>query len=135
MLVYQIGLAVGGSVLEAVCGHFFGKAEKELIHVKIIEALCLSNRGVVSFVGGGGKTSLMFRLNGEIPLSRRVVITTTTKIYMPAADKYPAVMLSGKRPVKKTLQNILQSGARPVLGQRLLPDNKVDSQRRELDLG
>ncbi len=93
--------------------------------MKIIEALCLSNRGVVSFVGGGGKTSLMFRLNGEIPLSRRVVITTTTKIYMPAADKYPAVMLSGKRPVKKTLQNILQSGARPVLGQRLLPDNKV----------
>ncbi|MDD4767945.1 MAG: selenium cofactor biosynthesis protein YqeC [Desulfotomaculaceae bacterium] len=90
-----------------------------------MEALGLSDREVVSFVGGGGKTSLMFRLNREIPVSRRVIMTTTTKIYMPAADKYPTVLLSDKRPIKKTLQNILQSGARPVLGQQLLPDNKV----------
>lgn len=93
--------------------------------MKIIDALCLSDRGVVSFVGGGGKTSLMFRLNREIPDSRRVIMTTTTKIYLPSTDEYPAILLSDIRLVKKTLQNILQSGVRPVLGLHLLPDNKV----------
>ncbi len=41
--------------------------------MKIMEALSLSDRGgVVSFAGGGGKTSLMFRLNSEIPVRQKL---------------------------------------------------------------
>lgn len=94
--------------------------------MKIMEALNLPDRGgVVSFAGGGGKTSLMFRLNREIPPKCRVILTTTTKIYMPPVDKYPTLLMSRERQINKTLRNILQSGKRPVLGLQLLQDNKI----------
>jgi probable selenium-dependent hydroxylase accessory protein YqeC len=105
---------------------FSARGKKEVIFMKIMEALSLSDRGgVVSFAGGGGKTSLMFRLNSEIPVKYRVILTTTTKIYMPPADKYPTLLVSKKSSANKILQNILQSGIRPVLGLQLLQDNKV----------
>ncbi len=50
----------------------------------LIEALQLENGGVVSLVGAGGKTSLMFRLAAELAgAGRRVITTTTTKILYP----------------------------------------------------
>ncbi len=48
------------------------------------EALGLKEREVISLVGAGGKTTLMYRLAKELLLSRkRVVTTTTTKILEP----------------------------------------------------
>ena len=45
-------------------------------------ALRLKPQAVVSFVGGGGKTSLMFRLAAEIVAGGgRVITTTTTRIF------------------------------------------------------
>jgi probable selenium-dependent hydroxylase accessory protein YqeC len=94
--------------------------------MKIMEALSLSDRGgVVSFAGGGGKTSLMFRLNSEIPVSCRVILTTTTKIHVPPAEKYPTLLVLKKGPINKILHSLLQSGIRPVLGLQLLNDNKI----------
>jgi len=50
----------------------------------ISEALGLKEREVISLVGAGGKTTLMYRLAKELLLSgRRVVTTTTTKILEP----------------------------------------------------
>jgi probable selenium-dependent hydroxylase accessory protein YqeC len=50
----------------------------------LIESLGLSSREVVSLVGAGGKTTLMFRLAKELFLSgKKVVTTTTTKILEP----------------------------------------------------
>ncbi|MEG3071731.1 MAG: selenium cofactor biosynthesis protein YqeC [Candidatus Syntrophopropionicum ammoniitolerans] len=94
--------------------------------MKIIEALGLSDREVVSFVGGGGKTSLMFRLSEEIPNSHRVIITTTTKIFRPANDKHPVVLLSNQAPVIEILQAAVGAGIRPILGLRLVSNNKIE---------
>ncbi len=47
---------------------------------------------LVSFIGAGGKTSLMFALALEASArwgSRRVLVTTTTRIYEPAAKDLP----------------------------------------------
>ena len=50
----------------------------------LIKALELENGGVVSLVGAGGKTSLMFRLAAELAAAgRKVITTTTTKILYP----------------------------------------------------
>jgi len=50
----------------------------------LTEALQLEDGGVVSLVGAGGKTSLMFRLAAEMAAAgRRVNTTTTTKILYP----------------------------------------------------
>jgi len=49
--------------------------------------LALGKNGVISLVGAGGKTSLMFRLAHEFSASGDTVLTTTTtKIYPPAGQ-------------------------------------------------
>jgi probable selenium-dependent hydroxylase accessory protein YqeC len=48
-------------------------------------ALALGSACVVAFTGGGGKTSAMYRLAREC--SGRVVVTTTTRIWLPRAEQ------------------------------------------------
>jgi probable selenium-dependent hydroxylase accessory protein YqeC len=59
------------------------------------EAFALKDREVISLVGGGGKTSLMFALGKELPSHRKgILLTTTTKIWEPAALPHFALFLS-----------------------------------------
>jgi probable selenium-dependent hydroxylase accessory protein YqeC len=56
----------------------------------------LKKGGVISIVGAGGKTALMFRLARELSNSGGCVLTTTTtKIYMPTRTQSLIVMVSG----------------------------------------
>jgi molybdenum cofactor cytidylyltransferase len=56
-------------------------------------ALRLESGAVVSFVGAGGKTTAMFRLAAELAQAgRRVVITTTTRIFETQARRAPSVL-------------------------------------------
>ena len=93
--------------------------------MKISEVLGLKDCDIISFIGGGGKTSLMFRLAEEIPLQYNVVITTTTKIFIPPPKKFPLVLLERGEQAKRELSGHLQSGQRPVVGSGLLDNNKV----------
>lgn len=61
----------------------------------LADHLGLFKQGVVSLVGAGGKTTLMFRLAKELAgKGLRVLTTTTTKIYMPLPAQSSAVLLS-----------------------------------------
>jgi probable selenium-dependent hydroxylase accessory protein YqeC len=61
------------------------------------KAFGLQQGDVVCFTGAGGKTSLMFRLAQEArALDLKVLVTTSTKIRVPAANQYDALDLSGK---------------------------------------
>ena len=52
--------------------------------------LQLSGQGIISIIGAGGKTSLMFRLAKELENSgKSVLTTTTTKIFMPLPSQSP----------------------------------------------
>jgi len=63
--------------------------------VSLREGLMLADGGVVSLVGAGGKTSLMFRLARELAQDGETVLTTTTtKIFEPAPDQAPQVILA-----------------------------------------
>jgi probable selenium-dependent hydroxylase accessory protein YqeC len=54
----------------------------------LVESLGLKPREVISLVGAGGKTTLMFRLAGELLLTgEKVVTTTTTKILEPTSEE------------------------------------------------
>src|SRR4030042_6313460 len=54
----------------------------------LIESLDLRAKEVISLVGAGGKTTLMFRLAKELLLAgKRVVTTTTTKILEPSSEE------------------------------------------------
>lgn len=99
--------------------------------MKISKALGLEEKGVISLVGGGGKTSLMFRLAEEISLQYKVVVTTTTKIFLPPPDKFPFVLLEKDEPPAKELYESLLKGLRPVVGSCLLENNKINGISRE----
>lgn len=59
------------------------------------EALSLHDKGVVSLVGAGGKSSLMFSLARElVAAGKSVLTTTTTKIFMPSSAESPVTILS-----------------------------------------
>ncbi|MHB8910697.1 MAG: selenium cofactor biosynthesis protein YqeC [Syntrophales bacterium] len=50
----------------------------------LAEAFSIGEREVISLVGGGGKTTLLYALGRELSASRsEVILTTTTKIYEP----------------------------------------------------
>jgi len=64
--------------------------------MNIQEALSLGESGVISLVGAGGKTSLMYSLARElVSAGKRVLTTTTTKIFMPTHEESPATIVSG----------------------------------------
>jgi probable selenium-dependent hydroxylase accessory protein YqeC len=55
----------------------------------------LKKGGVISIVGAGGKTALMFRLARELSKDGgRVLTTTTTKIFMPVRKQSSIIMIS-----------------------------------------
>jgi probable selenium-dependent hydroxylase accessory protein YqeC len=60
----------------------------------LINTLRLKDRGVISLIGAGGKTSLMFSLARELTDSGKTVLTTTTtKIFMPKPDQSPTTII------------------------------------------
>ncbi len=62
-------------------------------HWRLPAALGISGPELVAFVGGGGKTSLMFALAAALP--GRVAITTTTRIFAAQMRLAPAVVYAG----------------------------------------
>lgn len=63
--------------------------------LSLSEALGLGKREMISLVGAGGKTTLMFRLARELFLKgERVITTTTTKILEPSENESPHLFVS-----------------------------------------
>jgi len=59
------------------------------------QALLLGDGGVISLVGAGGKTSLMFALARElVEAGMTVITTTTTKIYVPSPNQSAHIVAS-----------------------------------------
>jgi probable selenium-dependent hydroxylase accessory protein YqeC len=99
--------------------------------MNLFASLNLEKREIVSFVGGGGKTTLMFRLAAEIPSRYQTLITTTTKIFVPPADRYPTFTANENKFNEAELKKLLQAGIKPVLGSELLPENKLNGLSQE----
>lgn len=56
--------------------------------MKLSDYLELDEKDIISIVGAGGKTTLMFILAEELRNNYKVLVTTTTKIYAPSNEKY-----------------------------------------------
>ena len=73
------------------------------------EALGIKPGEVISLVGGGGKTTLMFALARELTSSgNRVITTTTTKILEPLSSETPLLLLEAdeQEMIGRLLQNL-----------------------------
>ena len=85
-------------------------------------SLMLKNSGVISIVGAGGKTALMFRLARELSKDGgRVLTTTTTKIYMPTRRQSSFVMVSeSAETIAKQARELFKLSAHVSAGRAIL---------------
>jgi probable selenium-dependent hydroxylase accessory protein YqeC len=89
------------------------------------EALNLGDRELISLVGAGGKTTLMFALARELKdRGFRVVTTTTTKIFYPTAEETPLVLL-GDAGLLPEIDSALARNSHVTWAARQLPENKL----------
>jgi molybdenum cofactor cytidylyltransferase len=95
----------------------------------VARALGLGSREVVTLVGGGGKTTTLYRLSRELHQSADhpgVVATTTTHILAPPAD--PDLETITELEPDLAVASCRAALARhrlPVLGTRLMPDGRL----------
>jgi probable selenium-dependent hydroxylase accessory protein YqeC len=94
----------------------------------------LKKGGVISIVGAGGKTALMFRLARELSKDGdRVLTTTTTKIYLPARTQSSIVMVSGSaETIAKRAREIFKRNSHISAGSAILHlNNKLNGLKPE----
>ncbi|WP_291633379.1 selenium cofactor biosynthesis protein YqeC [Clostridium sp.] len=84
--------------------------------------LGLNKKDIISFVGAGGKTTMMFKLAGELRDHNKVLVTTTTKIYIPLEDKYDFICTDTEMLHRYTQIN--ENGIY-VLGSGVNAENKI----------
>jgi len=91
------------------------------------EALTVGEHEVVAFVGAGGKTTAMFRLARELrDAGATVVITTTTKILIPAIDNDLRVVVEEERSaLLAAVADAIAHGRIPVVARATTPDGKL----------
>lgn len=77
---------------------------------------------VVSITGAGGKTSFMFTLAEELRASAKILVTTTTKIYVPSEPLYDYLHIGNEKTASRVSP---QSCGIYVLGQSINEDNKI----------
>ena len=56
--------------------------------MKLSDYIDFVKKDIISFVGAGGKTTMMFKLADELRLNNKVLVTTTTKIYLTLESTY-----------------------------------------------
>src|SRR4030043_468581 len=93
----------------------------------LTEALGVKAREVISLVGAGGKTTLMFRLAKELSTGgKRVVTTTTTMILEPASGETESLFVnSDEGRIKDFLRGHLDQYAHITIAQERLESGKL----------
>jgi probable selenium-dependent hydroxylase accessory protein YqeC len=97
-------------------------------------SLNLRNGGVISLVGAGGKTALMFRLARELSKEGgRVLTTTTTKIFVPTHKQSSIMVISESADtIVHHARKLLRKHHHISAGSRLLPlKNKLQGLQPE----
>lgn len=91
------------------------------------ESLGLGKREVISLVGAGGKTTLMFRLAKELVLrGKQVVTTTTTRILEPFAEESPCLFVEPENEkIRRFLSKHLSSYRHITVAQERLGAGKL----------
>ena len=82
---------------QALFDWFLEKREtkKRGIRMKLQEAFGLEDREMVSMIGAGGKTTTLYRLANELwKTGKKVLVTTTTKLYKPTKPHVQRLFLA-----------------------------------------
>ncbi|WP_319201985.1 selenium cofactor biosynthesis protein YqeC [uncultured Ilyobacter sp.] len=95
----------------------------------LVNMFGLREGDVLSIIGAGGKTTFLFRLADELrEMGKKVLVTTTTRVYMPPKDCYDEICLDIKELVDKSRK--LKQGVM-VAGSGVSSENKLLSLDQE----
>lgn len=61
--------------------------------MNLIDAFDIKNKDIITIVGAGGKTSLMFSASSLLRKNYKVLVTTTTNIYVPSEKFYDKMIM------------------------------------------
>lgn len=94
----------------------------------LVEAFSIGEKEVISLVGAGGKTTLLYALGRELSALRcGTILTTTTKILEPVPSPFFLQFLSPElRVVKKWVTKHLHHHQCLLLARKRLPDGKLE---------
>lgn len=94
----------------------------------LTEALSIGEREVISLVGGGGKTTLMYGLGRELSSDGRgSILTTTTKILEPKPSPFRIQFLSHDLgEIKKWVAENIHRGRGLLIARERLPNGKLE---------
>ncbi len=94
--------------------------------MNLIEILNIKKNDIITIVGAGGKTSLMFSASLLLSKNHKVLVTTTTHIYKPAAYQYDKLIILEdlKENEIKDLYNKNENGIY-VIGNNLVNNEKI----------
>ena len=95
---------------------------KTMSEFSLLSQIPIKIGDVVSIVGSGGKTTLMYALARELAeRGDRVVTTTTTKIFTPRASESPKLLVSdNKEFLLKRIQELFQEATHITVAEKLL---------------
>jgi probable selenium-dependent hydroxylase accessory protein YqeC len=93
----------------------------------LAESLGLGTREMISLVGAGGKTSLMFRLASELVHGGgRVITTTTTRILEPSPEESPCLFIdSEEENLGRFIDGHLSSSRHITIARERIDSNKL----------
>ncbi|MFZ5649241.1 MAG: selenium cofactor biosynthesis protein YqeC [Bacillota bacterium] len=101
--------------------------------MNILDALLIDRGRVITLVGAGGKTTVMYALGREaVKRGIRVVITTTTKIYAPPDEEGMAVILDPGPEIVPAVCKALKKHPLVVAGAGINRENKVIGLNRSI---
>ncbi|MEW6334867.1 MAG: selenium cofactor biosynthesis protein YqeC [Thermodesulfobacteriota bacterium] len=94
----------------------------------LAEAFCIGGREVISLVGGGGKTTLLYALGRELTApGSGVILTTTTKIREPAPSPFlPRFISHDLDAIKRWVRKNLERRQPLLIARARLSDSKLE---------
>jgi probable selenium-dependent hydroxylase accessory protein YqeC len=112
--------------LEELFYEYFLANKEVLQENNLINAFGIGEQGIIAFVGGGGKTSLMWRLAKELAKkNKKVLVTTTTRIMPPTVESNHFFADSDLNKVIVNIQKKLKNGQIFTLGKEFKGEKLV----------
>lgn len=94
--------------------------------MNLIDTFKINNKDIITIIGAGGKTSLMFSASSLLRNDYKVLVTTTTHIYIPDNNLYDKIIMLTHFE-NKNYHSILQNNKNGVyvIGSHIVNNSKI----------